>query len=89
MQNETLNFIIYTGRGPLSPNAFFIRNDMDREMFFGTNVPEDARRMTLASANRMSDALNKMTEYGVACFEPMHIDEAHARIDELKELATR
>lgn len=89
MKNETLDFIIYTGRGPLSANAFFICNDMDREMFFGTNVPEEARRMTLASANRMADALNKMTDPGVAYFEPMHIDEAHARINELREVATR
>lgn len=89
MSNETLDFIIYTGRGPLSQNAFFVCNDMERETFYGTNVPEEARRMTLASANRMADAMNKLTDYGVACFEPMHITEAHARINELKEYAIR
>jgi hypothetical protein len=40
---------------------------------------EEARKMTLSSAERMEKVLAQMTDYGVASWEPMEASEARAR----------
>jgi len=78
MKTKT-QFVLYTGRGFLSGNAFLVRTDVLSGEFFATDTLEEARKMTLPSAERMEKVLAQMTDYGVASWEPMEVSEARAR----------